>query len=139
MLTLASVLTLAIALGADESASRHFETKVRPLLASKCLSCHSAKAGKVKGGLDLSTAEGLAKGGASGPAVNARDPDGSLIMKAVRHLDDNLKMPPSGKLADDAIRELEQWIRLGAFYPHTPPSSKTEPLWSIAPLARPSV
>lgn len=139
MFTLASMLAMATALGADEPASRHFETKVRPLLASKCLSCHSAKAGKIKGGLDLSSAEGLKKGGANGPAVNARDPDGSLIMKAVRHLDDNLKMPPSGKLADEAIRELEQWIRQGAFYPQNPPGSKAEPLWSIAALARPPV
>ena len=51
-----------------------FEKEVRPLLAERCWSCHGdAKA--PKGGLRLTSREGVLKGGDSGPAVVAGKPD----------------------------------------------------------------
>ena len=44
-----------------------FENNVRPLLDSKCYSCHSARAEKVKGGLRLDFREDVLKGGNNGP------------------------------------------------------------------------
>ena len=46
-----------------------FENKIRPVLVEHCYACHSAKAGKAKGGLLLDTRGGLRKGGDSGAAV----------------------------------------------------------------------
>jgi hypothetical protein len=49
--------------------ARFFESKIRPVLATKCASCHSAGAEKLKGGLRVDSRAGLLKGGDTGPAV----------------------------------------------------------------------
>src|SRR5262245_33114194 len=71
-----------------------FESKIRPVLVNKCYECHSTKAAKVKGGLYVDTRAGLLQGGDNGPALVPGDPGKSLLIKALRHLDDDLKMPP---------------------------------------------
>jgi hypothetical protein len=83
-------------------------------LTEHCHRCHSAQAEKLKGGLYLDTREGLLKGGDSGPALLAGDPRKSLLLKAVRWEDDDLKMPPKKKLGAEQIADLESWIRTGA-------------------------
>ncbi len=47
-------------------AYRHFERKIRPLLARYCYECHSSKAKPVHAGLRLDSAAGVKKGGDSG-------------------------------------------------------------------------
>lgn len=96
-----------------------FEKKIRPVLVDQCYSCHSADASKVKGGLLLDTRDGLRKGGDSGPGVVAGDADASLLVRALRHQDDNLKMPPKEKLADSVIADFERWVAMGAPDPRT--------------------
>jgi hypothetical protein len=94
-----------------------FEKKIRPLLVERCHGCHSAKAKKLKGELSLDSREALFKGGASGPVVVPGRPDKSLLIKAVRYGDEELRMPPDGKLPARAIALLEEWVRLGATVP----------------------
>ena|SRR2546422_11004929 len=90
-----------------------FETKIRPVFAEHCYSCHSEKAEKLKGGLRLDTAEAVLKGGSSGPALEAGNPDASLLIKAVRYTDPELQMPPKNKkLSDDQIASLEAWVKM---------------------------
>src|SRR3954447_14158102 len=96
------------------AARERFEKKVRPLLASRCWQCHGAD--KVKGGLRLDSAEGLARGGETGPAIVAGKPEESLLVQAVRYQDD-LRMPPKGKLSDPEVAELIEWVRAGANWP----------------------
>ncbi len=72
--------------------------KARPVLAEKCFSCHSHAANKSKGGLVLDSREAMLHGGDSGPALVPGKPDESLLIKAVRYTDENLQMPPKGKL-----------------------------------------
>ena len=106
----------AIAHGGSDD-DHFFETKIRPVLAEHCFSCHSTKAEKLKGGLLLDTAEGLRKGGDTGPLFVAGDPDRSLLLKALRHATDDLKMPPKKRLPDPVVAEFEAWIRRGAPIP----------------------
>ncbi len=95
---------------------RFFEMKIRPLLAENCFKCHGAE--KQKGGLRLDRAEGIADGGVSGePLVDAKKPESSALMRAVRHAEGVAKMPPSGKLTDAEIADLESWVRRGAPFP----------------------
>src|SRR5215216_6738337 len=63
-----------------------FEKKVRPLLAERCLDCHSPEK-KVKGGLRLDIRDGWVKGGDAGPAIVPGEPDKSLLITAVRYKD----------------------------------------------------
>jgi len=89
-----------------------FEAKVRPILANKCYSCHSAKADRVRGGLLLDTREATLAGGNTGPALVAGKPDESLLIQAIRYADPDLQMPPKGeKLSDDEIATLTEWVR----------------------------
>ncbi|HWE38150.1 MAG TPA: PSD1 and planctomycete cytochrome C domain-containing protein [Isosphaeraceae bacterium] len=98
----------------DEQA-RFFEAKVRPILAGRCQKCHGPE--KQKSGLRLDSRAGALAGGDLGPAVVPGKPDESLLIAAVRQEDDNLKMPPSGKLAREQIDDLARWVRIGAPWP----------------------
>lgn len=94
-----------------------FETKIRPVLAEQCLKCHSEGEGrKVKGGLRLDSRAALLKGGESGPAIIPGDPEKSLIIKVIRYQDD-LQMPPKGKLPDSVVADMTRWVKEGATWP----------------------
>ena len=148
--------TMAVGLAAyDDDKSKEakiawFESKVRPLLAAKCYSCHSAKDGKDEGGLTLDTKRGWAIGGDQGPAIVPGDLEASLLIRAVRYKDSDLEMPPDRRLADSEIAVLERWIKLGAPDPrtaHATPKPKMDPSdpiagrehWAFQPLKRPAV
>ncbi|MBN9122111.1 MAG: PSD1 domain-containing protein [Planctomycetes bacterium] len=112
-------LVALVALGvpvraADPAALEFFEKSVRPVLVEKCLSCHAEKA---KGGLRLDTREAVLKGGERGPGVVPGKPKEGLFLKALGHTDEDLKMPPAGKLPDRDIAALEKWVELGAPWP----------------------
>ena len=111
---------LAPTAGAADSPDQleFFEKKVRPVLAANCYECHSAvaaKAGKLKGKLQLDTRDGIRKGGETGPAVVPGDVKKSLLVEAVRH--QSIEMPPKGKLPEETIADLVKWIETGAADP----------------------
>jgi mono/diheme cytochrome c family protein len=109
------VPALAAQTGAD--AIEFFETKVRPVLAENCFACHTSTK---LGGLEMSSRNALIAGGNSGPAIEPGHPERSLLLKAVRHTHERLKMPPQGKLSDERIDDLAVWIRDGAVWPDAP-------------------
>ncbi len=125
-----------------------FEAKIRPILVESCYKCHSVEAGKSRGDLFLDSRAALRKGGAGGPVLVAGKPDESLLIQAVRYKDEDLQMPPAdegGKLSDEKIALLEQWVRMGAPDPRT--GGKAHPLdmaaarqhWAFQPIAKPAV
>jgi cytochrome c553 len=120
---------------------RFFESRIRPLLAAHCFSCHGPE--KQKGGLRLDTAEHFRKGGASGPLVAADKPEQSLFLKAIRWTDDELRMPPKGRLPQREIADLVKWIETGAVFPQTTPAVDPTAVarthWSYRPMASPTV
>ena len=108
--------------GADDSVKfsreqvEFYEKQVEPILEENCYNCHSHQADKIKGGFVLDSREGLLKGGDDGAAVVAGEPEKSLLIKAVRHEDEDLKMPPKKKLTEGQIATLAAWIKMGAPY-----------------------
>jgi hypothetical protein len=113
---LAFVMVSRAAAETDPSTLEFFESKVRPLLVEHCYQCHSeaaARAGKLKGGLLLDTREGVQKGGDSGRVVIAGNPEESLLVRAVRHTDASLEMPPKKRLSPAEVAALERWVALG--------------------------
>ncbi|HUY93205.1 MAG TPA: PSD1 and planctomycete cytochrome C domain-containing protein [Pirellulales bacterium] len=119
----------------DPAAVEHFENKVRPLFVQRCHKCHAGD--DVKGGLRLDSADGLRAGGDSGPAIASGNPDGSLLLQAVRHVN-GLKMPPDGKLADVQIADLAAWIKAGAVWPAAGPTAPSAPSPVVISPARPN-
>jgi len=117
-IALRSAAALLTALPAMAQEPDFFEKHIRPALQDHCTGCHGAE--KQKGGLRLDSREALLGGGESGPAIVPGKPDESLLLRAVRHLDKDLRMPPpkSGpKLADGVIAKLASWVQAGAEWP----------------------
>jgi mono/diheme cytochrome c family protein len=91
-----------------------FENHVRPVLVSKCQSCHGPK--RQQGGLRLDSRAALLKGSDNGPVVVPGDPEKSLLVKAIRYNRD-VQMPPKSKLPDESIADLTAWIKMGSPWP----------------------
>jgi cytochrome c553 len=100
---------------AAEDRSAFFETRIRPVLAEHCLSCHAE--GEVRGGLRLDTEEGLRTGGKSGPVLDPTQPENSLLLRAVRHETDRPMPKDAAKLSDAALADLTAWVQAGAPWP----------------------
>jgi cytochrome c553 len=138
-----AALSLSVTARADPAALEFFEKSVRPVLVEKCLSCHAEKA---KGGLRLDTRDAVLKGGERGSAVVLGKPKEGLLLKALRHTDEDLKMPPSGKLSEREIAAIEKWIELGAPWPEKLTLASPNAIekaaarhWAFQPLKRPEV
>src|SRR5438876_6768527 len=122
------MVTSFAARAADDAAGvEFFERKIRPVIADNCYKCHSATAEKLKGGLKLDTRADVLKGGDTGPALIPGDVEKSLIIKAVRYTDEDLKMPPKNKkLSAEQIADLETWVKMGAPDPRTNGAAATK-------------
>ena len=129
------------------SATPDFEQDIVPILTGRCLACHNAQ--DRKGDLNLSSAEGLNKGGDQGPSISRTQPAESLLLQRVVAGE----MPPESRgisqsLPDDEIAVLEAWIGAGATWPADrilDAYEKTSHLragrdwWSFRPIHRPLV
>ncbi len=113
LLTIVCFSTAGLAAEAEDS-EQFFESRIRPLLIEKCLSCHNAE--KQSGSLRLDSREAMLKGGDSGAAIIPGDAAGSRIVQAIAY-DGDLQMPPENPLPDAEKELLAEWIRLGAPWP----------------------
>jgi hypothetical protein len=113
-----------------------FELKIRPVLVGTCFPCHGGK--KVSHGLRIDSRDALLKGGQSGAAVVPGAPEKSLLIQAIRYTSDDLKMPPSQRLADAVLADFTRWIERGAAWPKagsSRPWSVAEPRhWAFEPV-----
>lgn len=87
-----------------------FEADVLPVLASKCGRCHGKKLRK--GDLDLSSIEGLRRGGESGEPSIAKSVDESLLWIMI----DGGDMPPEGEppMTAKETALIHRWISAGS-------------------------
>jgi hypothetical protein len=120
------ILTLLAAVGSARAADpaegeRLFARSVWPVLAAKCLPCHGEDPKKVKGGLDLSSADAARKGGDGGAAFVPGKPAESPLYRAVTRTDPDLVMPPkeNDKLSAAEVEAVRKWVELGAPWPAT--------------------
>ncbi len=112
-----------------------FDKQIAPLLASRCLDCHSGA--KPKGELDLSR-----KAGASA-AVVAGKPKSSALWERVA----SGEMPPKKPLPEAEQKLLKEWIESGAKWGTDPidPFRFTTSTragydwWALQPIVRPKV
>ncbi len=107
---------VSLAAERDQAGMEFFEKKIRPVLIQHCYRCHSQKALKrkrLKGGLLLDSKAGLLKGGDSGPSIIPGKVKESLLIKAL-HFQNDLEMPPRGKLPAKVIADFEAWVKMGA-------------------------
>ncbi|MFO0902926.1 MAG: PSD1 and planctomycete cytochrome C domain-containing protein [Pirellulales bacterium] len=129
---------------ADEAADlEFFEKRIRPVLAQRCWECHGADEAKLRGGLRLDSREAVLQGGETGPAAVPGDPAASLLVEAIGFQSSQIEMPPSGKLPDQEIADLQEWVKRGLPFPSaaaTAAAKRTISLeegrrhWAFAPL-----
>jgi hypothetical protein len=128
---------------------KFFESKVRPILVESCQECHAEK--KHKGDLRLDNLPYILRGGEQGPAIVPHKPDESLLIKAVSYADKEMEMPPDGKLPEEKIAVLKQWIAMGAPWPEAEVaaaklprkpgefSAEDKAWWAFQPVKEPKV
>jgi hypothetical protein len=135
---------------ASAAGFEYFEKHVRPLLAEHCYQCHGPQ--KQESGLAVNTVARLRAGGDRGVLVLPGEPDASLLIQAVRYDGDDVKMPPRGKLKDEQIAVLAEWVKIGAPLPSDDAASaiatpsidgfnleERRKHWSYQPLAPPEI
>jgi mono/diheme cytochrome c family protein len=146
-LILATVVTLAAlttaARAGDKQADEFFESKVRPVLAENCFSCHGPD--KQKGGLRLDSRAALLKGAGGDQVVVPGEPDKSPLVKAINHQGDT-KMPPKTKLPAPAIDALTAWVKMGVPWPEATGTKATSSVaearakhWAFQPVRKPEL
>ncbi|MBK5293996.1 MAG: PSD1 domain-containing protein [Acidobacteriia bacterium] len=122
--------------GFSPEAIQFFESKVRPILATKCQICHNEKTRT--SGLSLETRASLLAGGNRGAVVDTNSPAKSVFLTAITQSGD-LKMPPTGKLKAEEIADLENWIKIGLPWPEKTAKATRSGAdhWSFKPVTRP--
>lgn len=91
-----------------------FQRDIRPILLDACVECHSTE--EHKAGLDVSTVDGLKRGGKKdGPGVIPGKPDESPMVRHIRGLADAAQMPKGAPaLNAEELHLIRQWIAAGA-------------------------
>lgn len=87
-----------------------FSEEVMPIFQAECVSCHGTM-----GGWEATSYEAVMNTGDHAPVVIPGDPLNSLLgQKMLGTHDEGVIMPPAGKLPDDVIQIILDWIAAGA-------------------------
>lgn len=123
-----------------------FETAIRPLLLDRCIECHGPT--KQEQGVRLDRRASVLAGKVGDrPLVVPGEPEQSRLWQVLRHLEDDISMPPAGRLEEVQLQAVYDWIRSGAVWPDTSDleGAARERLerwrehWAFQPLQRPDV
>jgi hypothetical protein len=93
--------------------------------------------------LRVDSRKAIRAGGKHGPAIVPGKPQAGLLLKAVRHSDPKLKMPPKQKrLPDSVIADITAWIKMGAPDPREENTGSTitkadRSFWAYQPVKNP--
>ena len=137
----ANFLCLVIFIQDFSFAKVNFEDDILPLFEDYCIDCHGPD--KQKSGFRVDRRVHLLKGGDSGlPAVIPMNPGKSYMIEVIKSDDPEIGMPPKGgKLFDDEVELLEQWIAEGAVWPGQMEDKIEEGTdhWAFQPVERPAI
>ena len=95
-----------------------YSKDVRPILESRCLSCHTKPdgAGYKKSGLSMDSYQELMKGTQYGPVIKPGDPVSSTLVRLIEgKADPRISMPHGGEpLTEQQITTIREWVAQGA-------------------------
>ena len=123
-----------------------FKNGVRIQLTAHCVKCHGAE--KAEGELNLSTREGLIKGGSQGAAIIPGKSAQSLLYRLATHTEEPHMPDGAAKLPPESLELIAKWIDCGAPYdrplgggsdgPNVPKriAAEDRDFWSFKPLVR---
>jgi len=108
--TLLACVAFAGPISAEEVTSQDFDHDIAPLIAQRCLTCHSGN--EPKGKLDLSSRTTAMAGGESGTAIKPGSPEESLFWENIN----SDQMPPRKPLSASEKDRFRIWIADGALW-----------------------
>ncbi len=117
---------------------QQFKLEIAPLLQHKCVSCHNQH--DRKGGLSLLSSRDWQQGGDSGPVIDSREIESSLLLTLVRpDKDGHALMPKDGQpLSVQELASFTSWIKSGAIWPKdfqlAAPVVAATDWWAFRPL-----
>lgn len=116
-----------------------FVEDVRPILESRCFSCHGPE--KQKADLRLDRRSSALKGGESGPAIVPGQSAESRLIQRVTDAKDDQVMPPKGdRLTAEQVGILRAWVDQGVSWPDSAnPEDASSKHWSFEPVRRPAL
>ncbi|MEI6526884.1 MAG: DUF1549 domain-containing protein, partial [Planctomycetota bacterium] len=129
-----------------DASTKFFEEHIRPILVQHCIACHGPD--KSESTLRLDLPDRFQTGGDSGPVIDEKQLENSLLLQAVRH--EGLEMPPNKKLSEQQIQAIETWVRSGAPWPQYVKeitagsdqdsiSQSDRDYWFFQPLSEPAI
>ncbi len=129
---LAALLVAAAAPVFAAEAKLDFATQIKPILASRCLSCHQS--GALFGELNLENHDMAFKKRRNGPVILPGRPDSSMLYLVLKLPPKEMKaMPPNGhRIPDREVQLIHDWIKQGAEWPAgaegviRPPAAKAD-------------
>src|SRR5579871_1701910 len=120
-----SLAIFAVSLGIARQSEPALPKQAATVLQTNCLKCHDAA--KKTAGIDLSTRA------SASPVLDDQAPMNGRLIRAVTEG----RMPPSGKLAEQSVDILKEWVAAGAKYPAgklVALNPAMLPLWSFQPV-----
>jgi len=114
ILLIETVTCFLTGLVSGRDGASHFDRVVAPVLAGRCLECHSGT--EPKGELDLSGGKAAFTGGESGVVIVAGDLEKSALWEQVARDE----MPPKHPLPEEEKKILREWIEGGAVWGEDP-------------------
>jgi WD40 repeat protein len=110
-LTAAAFWMAASVLPAGAQEKITYADHVLPIIENNCAKCHNPD--KHKGDLDLTTYQGVLKGGGSGAVVVSGNPDSSKLWKAITQVEDPTMPPNKPPLPEKELAVFKKWIAGG--------------------------
>ena len=87
-----------------------FKDQVWSILEEECLQCHGADPNRIRGGFRIDSRDSILSGGDRGKAFDETKPSESLLLKMISWSDEDHQMPPSGKLSEDKLARIQEWV-----------------------------
>ncbi|HSG73185.1 MAG TPA: DUF1549 domain-containing protein, partial [Planctomycetaceae bacterium] len=131
--------SLAVASGLIAEDRVDYLKQIKPLLTTKCYSCHGVL--KQEATLRLETRDLMLKGGDSGAVIVAGNPAESLIIERIT-ADEDSRMPPAEEGAALKPKEIElirNWIAQGAVAPEEEIPVGPRDHWAFQKIEKPAV
>jgi mono/diheme cytochrome c family protein len=141
-------LAFAASAADNPEAREFFENRVRPVFVASCLPCHSETR---MGDLDMSSREGLLKGGKIGTSLVPGKPEESILIQAITHQHERLRMPAGQpRLSERQIADISAWVKSGAYWPESAAAVANKSkkyvitpeqrnFWSLVPVSKPAI
>ena len=141
LITAMSFACFGLAAAQEKAEKITFDDHIKPILKSRCSSCHNPQ--RREGDVDVTNYTNLMLGGGSGEVIASQDSSGSYLYQLITH-EQSPEMPPSGtKIPAAEIQKIAKWIDLGALEnmgsKAAAPKPKLDMAMSENPTKRPDV